>query len=297
MYNGLNYYNKYLCISEININFAPDNTTTVNMKKLIFFLFAITTAVCFTACQSYKEVPYFQNIDSISLAASKGLYTAHIMPKDELTITVNSTDPAAAAIFNLSISQTNSNSSISKNLSSQQTLITYLVDNDGNINFPQLGKLHVVGMSREQLQDYIAERIAPYFAVDEKPIVTVRLANYRVTVMGDVASPRVVSVSSEKMSVLEALASAGDLTIYGQRKNVLVIREDAQGEKKAHRLDLTDANIINDPYFYVQQNDIIYVTPNATKAKNSDIGQSTTLWFSFTSILISLSSLLYNILK
>ena len=115
--------------------------------------------------------------------------------------------------------------------------------------------------------------------------------------MGEVASARGVSVSSEKMSVLEAVASAGDLSIYGQRKNVLIIREDATGQKATHRLDLTDAKIINDPYYYVKQNDVIYVTPNKTKAKNSDIGQSTTLWFSFTSILISVASLLYNMLK
>ena len=99
------------------------------------------------------------------------------------------------------------------------------------------------------------------------------------------------------MSILEAIAQAGDLSIYGKRQNVILLREDATGQKNYVKLDLTDANIINSPYYYVQQNDIIYVTPNATKAKNSDIGQSTTLWFSATSILISLTSLLYNILK
>ena len=104
-------------------------------------------------------------------------------------------------------------------------------------------------------------------------------------------------VSSEKMSVLEAIATAGDLSIYGQRTDVLVIREDATGQKTTHRLDLTDANIINDPYYYVHQNDVIYVTPNQTKAKNSDIGQSTTLIISATSILLSVANLILNILR
>jgi polysaccharide export outer membrane protein len=265
------------------------------MKKFPVLLLAIVSLMLLYGCKSAKNVAYFQNIDSISLAASKGLYTARIMPKDELTITVNSTNPAAAAAFNLTVTNTTSNTS--KNLTSQQALISYLVDNDGNINFPKLGKIHVVGMTKQELQDYITEKISPNFANDESPIVTVTMSNYRVTVMGEVSSPRVVSVNSERMSVLEALASAGDLGIYGKRNNVLLIRENEQGEKTAHRLDLTDAHIINSPYYYVQQNDIIYVTPNNTKAKNSDIGQSTTLWFSFTSILISLSSLLYNILK
>ena len=265
------------------------------MKKLLALFFAVASLTMIVGCKSAKEVAYFQNIDSVSLAASKGLYTARIMPKDELTITVNSTDPSAAAAFNLSVSQTTSNSS--NNLSSQQSLITYLVDNDGMINFPKLGRIHVAGMTKQELQDYIAEKIAPNFSEDEHPIVTVRMSNYRVTVMGEVTSPKVVNVSSEKMSVLEALANAGDLSIYGTRKDVLLIREDATGQKSAHRLDLTDANIINSPYYYVQQNDVIYVTPNKTKAQNSGIGQSTTLWFSFTSILVSVASLLYNILR
>ncbi len=264
------------------------------MKKLLAFFFAIASLTMIYSCRSAKDVAYFQNIDSISLAASKGLYTARIMPKDELTITVNSTDPSAAAAFNLSVQQTSSNSI---NLSTQQALVTYLVDNEGMINFPKLGKIHVAGMTKQELQDYISEKIAPNFSADEHPVVTVRMSNYRVTVIGEVTSPKVVNVSSEKMSVLEALANAGDLSIYGTRTDVLLIREDATGQKSAHRLDLTDANIINSPYYYVQQNDVIYVTPNKTKAKNSDIGQSTTLWFSFTSILVSVASLLYNILK
>ncbi len=264
------------------------------MRKLSTLLF-IVVLVAVTGCKSAKEVAYFQNIDEVNLEASKGLYTARIMPKDELTITVNASDPAAAAVFNLSVSKALSNNT--NQFSSQQALITYLVDNEGNINFPQIGKIHVVGMSREELQSFIGEKISPFFAADDKPIVTVTMSNYRVTVMGEVASPRVVSVGSEKMSVLEAIASAGDLGIYGQRTDVLIIREDATGQKSYRKLDLTDANVITDPYYYVQQNDIIYVTPNTTKAKNSDIGQSTTLWFSFTSILISLTSLLYNILN
>ncbi len=264
------------------------------MKKFLTVCFVTLSVLVLCCCKSAKDVAYFQNLDEVDLSL-KGLYTARILPKDELTITVNSTDPAAAAVFNLSVTRSMSNNVV--NMSTQQVLVTYVVDNDGNINYPQVGKLHVVGMSCEELQDYICQKISPYFADDDPPIVTVRLSNYRVTVLGEVTSPKVVSVATEKMSVLEALASAGDLSIYGKRKNVTVIREDATGQKTYHRLDLTDANVINDPYYYVQQNDIIYVTPNKTKARNSDIGQVTTITISITSILISLASLMYNILK
>lgn len=266
------------------------------MKRILVYIVAFVAVLALDSCKSAKDVAYFQNIDEISLAASKGLYDAHIMPKDELTISVNASDPAAVAMFNLAVTQTTGTNDQVR-LSSQQALIPYLVDNHGDINYPQIGKIHVQGMTKNELQDYIADRIASNFSNEERPIVTVRMSNYRVTVMGEVARPCVVSVSSEKMSVLEAIATAGDLSIYGQRTNVLVIREDATGQKTTHRLNLTDANIINDPYYYVQQNDIIYVTPNETKAKNSDIGQSTTLWISFTSIMISFASLMFNILK
>ncbi len=266
-----------------------------HMKRFLVGLFVTCLLVAWYGCASTKDVPYFQNIEEVDLSISKGLYTARIMPKDELTITVNASDPTAAAVFNLSVTRSLNNNSTS--LTTQQALVTYMVENDGMINYPQIGKLYVVGMSCEELQNYIGEKIAPFFAPDDPPIVTVRMANYRVTVLGEVNSPKVVTVGSEKMSVLEAIASAGDLSIYGKRRNVMVIREDAQGEKTHHTLDLTDANVINDPYYYVQQNDVIYVTPNKTKSRNSDIGQSTTLGVSITSILISLASLLYNILK
>lgn len=265
------------------------------MRKSLSAFAILLSVMMLGSCKNAENVAYFQNIDDVDLSASKGLYTARIMPKDELTITVNASDPAAAAVFNLSVTKSLSNNA--NTMSTQQMLIPYIVDNEGYINFPQIGKIHVLGMSRDELQDYICKRISPFFAKDDQPIVTVTMSNYRVTVMGEVSSPKVVSVSSERMSVLEAIASAGDLGIYGQRYNVLIIREDANGEKSAHKLDLRDGNAINDPYYYVQQNDIIYVTPNKTKARNSDIGQSTTLTTSIVSILISLASLMYNILK
>lgn len=265
------------------------------MKKLLFSLVVIVIVIAMAGCGSSKDVPYFTNIDSISLAASRGLYDAHIMPKDELTITVITIDPEASKPFNLTVS--NSVGSSGQLSTGGGTLQGYLVDNDGFINFPVIGKIHVAGLTKSECEDLIKSKVQPYLAKSENPIVTVTMASYRVTVLGDVNSPRVIPVTTDKMSIMEALAQAGDLTIYGRRDNVLLIREDATGEKHKVRLNLNDANLINSPYYYLQQNDIIYVQPNQVKAKNSGIGSSTTIWFSFIGIVTSVASLLVNILR
>ncbi len=265
------------------------------MKKLLIPFVLMAMMMFIGSCSGSKQVAYFQNIDSISLAASRGLYEAKIMPKDELTITVITTNPQASAPFNLTVSNTiGSSGQLS---TGQGSLQGYLVDNNGNINFPVLGNIHVGGLTKNQAEDKIREGVKPYLAASENPIVTVRMSSYRVTVVGEVGSPRVIPVNTEKMSVIEALAQAGDLSIYGKRNNVLLIREDATGQKQAHRLNLNDANIFNSPYYYLQQNDIIYVEPNSVKAKNSAIGSSTTIWFSFIGIVTSVASLVVNILR
>lgn len=265
------------------------------MKKLLIPFVLMVMIMLIGSCSGSKQVAYFQNIDSISLAASRGLYEAKIMPKDELTITVITTNPQASVPFNLTVSNTIGSSGQLSN--GQGSLQGYLVDNNGNINFPVLGTIHVGGLTKNQAEEKIRDGVKPYLAASENPIVTVRMSSYRVTVVGEVGSPRVIPVSTEKMSIIEALAQAGDLSIYGKRNNVLLIREDATGQKQAHRLNLNDANIFNSPYYYLQQNDIIYVEPNGVKAKNSGIGSSTTIWFSFIGIVTSVASLVVNILR
>jgi polysaccharide export outer membrane protein len=265
------------------------------MKKLLISFVLLAMIMFVGGCSSSKQVAYFQNIDSISLVASRGLYDARIMPKDQLTITVLTTNPEASAPFNLSVNNTiGTNGRLSTTSGSLQG---YLVDNNGNINFPIIGTLHVAGKTKTECEEMIKNKVMPYLNANENPIVTVRMSSYRVTVIGEVGRPSVVPVSTEKMSVIEALASAGDLSIYGKRSNVLLIREDATGEKHAVRVNLNDANLFNSPYYYLQQNDIIYVEPNSVKSKNSAIGSSTTIWFSFIGILTSVASLIVNILR
>ena len=263
-----------------------------HFNKLILLVMAV---LLFAACGSQKDVPYFQNIDTVDLSKSQYLYDAKIMPKDQLTITVSTTNDEAAVPFNLTVPTPYTANQ--RSTYSQAMLQTYLVDNEGNINFPIVGVLHVGGLTKSEAEKMIQEKIQPYMSKEENPIVTVRMPGYQISVLGEVARPGTFTVSREKISILEALAQAGDLTIYGQRKNVQLIREDATGQKNVYIFDLTDANIINSPYFYLQQNEVVYVTPNKVKAQNSIVGSMTTLWFSATSIIISLTSLLYNILK
>lgn len=269
--------------------------TFCNMRKNLFFIVFAVLCMTLGSCGSSKQIAYFQNADSLNYAASKGLFDAKIMPKDLLTITISTTDPKAATPFNLSVTNTlNATGYLSTGAGSLQT---YLVDNDGFINFPVVGQLKVGGMTKRQCENYIRDKILPYMSKTENPIVTVKMASFKVTVAGEVKAPGVFNVDQEKISVIEALARAGDLTIYGKRGNVLLIREDATGEKSVHRLNLNDANLINSPYYYLQQNDYLYVEPNSVQAKNSAIGSSTTIWISVVSILTSVASLVVNVLK
>ena len=152
-------------------------------------------------------------------------------------------------------------------------------------------------MTKRECENYIRDKILPYMSKTENPIVTVKMASFKVAIAGEVKSPGVYTVDQEKISILEALARAGDLTIYGRRENVLLIREDSTGEKSYHRINLNDANIINSPYYYLHQNDYIYVEPNKVQAQNSAIGSSVTIWFSVLSVVTSVASLVVNVLK
>ena len=248
-------------------------------------------------CQSYKKVPYFQDVDGVNQAEQQvSLYDAKIMPKDLLTIVVSCTNPELAIPFNLTVpSNAGLAASSSSNVTTQAVLQPYLVDNDGKINFPVLGELKLGGLTKREAEQLIIDKLKPY--MKETPIVTVRMVNYKISVIGEVTRPGTFTISNEKVNLLEALAMAGDMTVYGLRDNVKLIREDANGKQQIVTLNLNNAETILSPYYWLQQNDIIYVTPNKAKARNSDVGNSTSLWFSATSILVSIVSLLVNILK
>ena len=259
------------------------------MKIIRFIPVFFLSLILLSSCNSHKQVPYIQDLSVINTSRNE-LFEAQVMPKDLLTITVHTSEPELAIPFNMTVQTSNNISS----LYSQPVLQQYLVDNNGNIELPVLGVINVGGMRKDSVEQMIQAKLRTYV---KDAIVTVRFVNYSISVLGEVISPGVFTVSNEKINIFEALALAKDLTIHGQRTNVKIIREDATGKQQVTVVNLTDANIINSPYYYLQQNDIVYVTPNKMKAKNSDIGSTTTIAISAVSILISIASLMVNILR
>ena len=263
-----------------------------NKKSIAILMAAITLA----SCQSYKKVPYLQSYESLTDKSYKEivinevnqqdtLYDARIQPKDLLNITINTTDPQAAAPFNMPNAST----------TSQPALQQYLVDNAGEIDFPVIGRLQVGGLTKNAAENLIREQLRPY--LKEIPIVTVRMSNYKISVLGEVNSPGTFTINNEKVNIFEALAMAGDMTIYGIRNNVKLIREDCNGQRNVISLNLNEQNILHSPYYYMQQNDILYIAPNKTKAKSASVSNSTTIWVSVITSLVSLASLIVNIVR
>ncbi len=257
----------------------------------IIYTALLVCALC-SSCSSGRQVPYLQKLEEISHDTLQA-YDARIKPKDLLTVSVSCSEPEAALPFNLivPVSQVDINPA---NLVSQPTLQNYLVNNRGEITFPVLGVLKVGGMTTQGTSDMIIGKLERY--LKEKPIVTVRLINYKVSVIGEVGRPGVYTVNNEQITIFEAIAMAGDLSIYGKRDNVRIIRHE-NGQQKIITLNLNDENIIYSPDFYLRQNDIVYVEPNRAKKQSANIGSSTNLLVSVTSILISLAGLMVNILR
>ena len=261
------------------------------MKKLLFSIALIVCAMFFSGCTLTKHLVYFQNIDTVNLAQGEMRPKIKIKPNDELTINVTSITPEAAAPFNFNANSVNAGSY----MGSTGSIYTYIVDKDGEINFPVLGKIKVEGKTRPELEDYICEQIQPYFSEQEKPVVKVRISNFKVIVIG-AAGPSVINVPNERMSIIEALAKSGDISLYGKKTNIMLIREDAKGEKMTARYNINDANILNSPYYFLEQNDIIYVEPHKIQARNADISANT-FWTSLTSLGMSLATMVVAITK
>jgi len=269
---------------------------TSMQKKVKGILSCLIAIFLLASCQAYKKVPYLQDPEVVGQAVQQEtLYDAKIMPKDQLTVVVSCTNPELAAPFNLTGAGSAGMTAGNSQSASQSSQQTYLVDNEGNINFPVLGALKVGGLTKKEVEQMVMEKLKPY--IKENPIVTVRMVNYKISVLGEVARPGTFTISNEKVNLLEALAMAGDMTIYGIRDNVKLIRESADGKQEIITLDLNKAETLLSPYYWLQQNDIVYVTPNKAKARNSDISNSTSLWFSATSVLVSLASLLVTIFR
>ena len=245
-------------------------------KKQLVILYLFFMLVFLGSCTAYKKLPYMKNIDQVSNNSlsqqTVGFYEPTIKANDILEIKVNSTVTGAAADFNIPSVPLNLNSASGNVSSSSQKVQDYLVDKDGNIHFPVLGDINVTGMTIEELRRSLISRISPKY-ITEKPIVDIRFVNYKVSVFGEVARPGVYEAENGQMTILDALASAGDLTLYGKRNNVLLLRTNDDGSISKYRINLQDEEfLLNKDIFYLRQNDKLYVETNKAKGNNSQFG-------------------------
>ena len=250
---------------------------------LVLFLFS---------CASRKDIVYYQGIDGIAPSEKSTSYEIKIQPDDLLMIIVSAEDPEIAMPFNLkSVSMV----SPSKQdlVRSQETMQLYLTDAAGFIEFPILGKLKVSGLTRSEVLQLLQQKIGVYI---KNPIINLRVMNFKVSVQGEVNLPGTYPVASDRITLIEALTMAKDLTIYGKRNNILVIRE-IDGVKSYNRVDITKAEFINSPFYYLAQNDVVYVEPNKNKINGAAIGPNTGVIISISSLLITLITLIITTTK
>ncbi|WP_369765666.1 polysaccharide biosynthesis/export family protein [Flavobacterium sp. WC2429] len=236
------------------------------------------------SCASRKDVVYYQDIDSITNQEKTNSYEVKIQADDLLMITVFGEDPEIALPFNLKSPTVSASSG-------GQSPLSYLVDANGTIDFPVLGSLKVSGLTRSEMLKMLQDKIKVYI---KNPIINLQITNFKVSVQGEVNAPGTYPIASNRITLIEALTMARDLTIYGKRNNILIIRE-VDGVKSYNRVDITKAGFINSPFYYLAQNDVIYVEPNKSKIGAAAVGPSTGLIFSVTSLLIAVITLIIRL--
>jgi polysaccharide export outer membrane protein len=256
--------------------------------RVSYLCYLVALAIFFSSCVNTRETTYFNDLGDTRLQAP-GAAVPVIHKNDLLSISVSSTNAEASKLFNdpnlLSTTTSTANGST-------QQMIGYLVTEDGSFKFPELGFIKAEGLTVKQLSEYLTQKLKDKELLVD-PIVTIRFLNFRVTVLGEVAHPTVVTVPNERISVLEAIGLAGDLTIYGKRDNVLLIREE-NGGKLVKRIDLNSKEILSSPYFYLQSNDVLYVEANRNKVASVSNGrQLIPVLFSALSFLTTVAFLVF----
>ncbi len=263
----------------------------MHYNKIFTVAFIITL---FFSCKTPLDVAYFQDTKNLEKIPSSNTFSPVFKSDDILSITISAADMDTARPFNLSEGISLPSSTLGEGStpsSGSGKAPTYLIDAEGNIEFPVLGELKVAGLTRIQLKNLLKAKLKTYI---NDPIVSVRLQNFKVTVLGEVRRPGTFSISNERLTVVEALGLAGDLTIKGKRQNVIVVRE-SDSLKTYHKIDLTSKNIFNNQAYYLSQNDIVYVEPNKSQKRRSQTNDNTLgVVFSAVSIVISALTLLLS---
>ena len=266
------------------------------LKSVLLAAIVILSAAC--SSNTWKNINYLQDVQqdtTMAMAVNKGII---IEPQDQLSIIVSSRNNALAAQFNKTVSTRYAGSEMSSSSSGTTNRMTgYVVDNEGDIDFPQLGALHVAGLNRWELQDMITQRLVNDGLLTDAN-VTVEFLNFKISVLGEVSSPGSYTVAGDKITIFQALSLARDLSIHGQRDNVMVIRE-KNGQRKIYTLDLRSSDVFNSEAYYLQQNDVVYVTPSKVRAGQSTINEnyfkSASFWMSMSSMAVTMTNLILSL--
>lgn len=253
------------------------------MRKIHYYCFI--SLLVFTSCVSKKDIIYFQN-DEIDQSKVSNSYKTIIKPDDLLQITITALDTEAVRPFNLAAVTYSTSSNSAIGVAQQQN---YLVDTNGEIDFPVLGKIKIGGLSRDEVIDLLKNKLDPDYI--KNPNINIRIANYKVSVLGDVQMPGSYTIPNERITILEALALAGDLNISAQRDNILVQREE-DGKKIEYNVNILSKNIFTSPVYYLQQNDVVYVKPNYARIQSASSNSNTGLFISISGLLITITSIL-----
>lgn len=251
----------------------------MNKSQLLFYFLLLITL---NSCVSKKKIIYLQGQQNESTNLVN--YEPQIQNDDMLSISISSNEPELAVPFNIDQLQTGGAGGSGSNIAKT----TYLVDAAGEIDFPVLGKMKVAGFTKTYLKQYLKERLALYLT---DPIINIRIVNYKISILGEVSKPGTYTLTGDRVTLLEVIANAGDLTLYGKRDNILIIR-DYLGTKTYNRVDITKADFVNSPFYYLDQNDVIYVEPRRAKIDSTAIGGNITAIMSIVSFLITTTILL-----
>lgn len=256
------------------------------MKKILSILFA---AIVLASCDTSKEILYFQDAVINQPEQIQGFHDITLQPKDQVMITVSSKDPKLAALFNI-------NPGLNQTSSNNEKYRSYTLDENGDIDFPILGTLHLSGKTRSQVAKTIKTRLVSENLVKD-PVVIVNYMNLSVSVLGEVKNPGKYSIEKDRITLLDAISEAGDLTITGQRANVLVIREE-NGQRTTYQVDMRSKDVFNSPVYYLKQNDVVYVQPNKVRAGQSTINvnnlKNISFWTGMVSFFLSIGTIIFK---
>lgn len=268
------------------------------MRKVLIWCMLFALTLPFVSCNTSKEIVYFQDVAVNRPETIKEAKDITVQPKDQISIVVSSKDPQLAALFNLTRVQYRAGSTTAQggSGSSSGEVSGYTLDDEGNIDFPVLGTLHVAGMKKSQIAALVKKELIDANLVKD-PVVTVEFMNLSISILGEVKTPGKYNITKDQLTLLEAISMAGDLTIYGKRDGIFVIREE-NGQRVTHWVDIRSKYFFNSPVYYLKQNDAVYVQPNKVRAGQSTLNEnsvkSVSMWISIGSFLSSLGVLLFK---